>query len=714
MKSLSLFLGMLMFLQSQAQVPGGIETVKSISNYKALPNGKCILSKSISYNPKARFLLNGKEAVTNIPKADKPVNPEGPTLLTHHIIFHFDMTTDVVWLNGSDTVFMDMWNMTWTSNNTLEGDLVDGYYELLVLMSMKLTYKTDFRCITKKDFHVYRDMDTTILSTSAHDTVNLILNDENGIPINYFPTMTHDGDGFGFALEFPGNYKAPDLSVCYSNFVPQICYFTDVDDEFKIALGRRDATKTEPYKYYVVSYPVLPGIHGDTTMQDEPADLKHFPLYFHGSPGGTDYFLAWGYGTVDNDSLLGGYADPFVGTWETDDYPGIKNDTVHLYTTNVGIDTNNMFFGACVDHMERSTSSLMLADLMTPIVFLNTQDDLILSTEGNFPTVPTDYKIANGSRLDLGITAPFSVTWGFNSAANYQIWLRSHFRGQTSERRYIDSGIGTYDLWDGNVHLIHDSLRVFDVIFNNVALDHYSLILNDSNYTLLGKSGYSQTNLSFDLSKPDANAPTLLAFKILMCDSIRNELIHSYDASVKFTAADYTYPANGIRLYHTIDQVHLYYKEYSGSTWDEIPVNPQPGLLDSISGMPYYADLGQMMNQYPDSAWINLKLVLTDSTGNSNTQIMHPACLIRDPMVGVGTVSPDISFKIYPNPAAEKLNISTNATHYTISIYSVTGQLMMQGSDLKSMNVSGLGNGVYMVRLTTTKDGQYLTVKFVK
>jgi len=356
----------------------------------------------------------------------------------------------------------------------------------------------------------------------------------------------------------------------------------------------------------------------------------------------------------------------------------------------------------------------MLADFMTPILYLNTQNDIILSTEGNFPPVPSDYKVAEGNPVSFGTTAPFSISWGFNSGSNYQIWERSHFRGQTNERRYIDVGMGTYEIWEGNTPVMYDSIRTFDIKFNVWELGIWSVILNDSNYTLLGRNGFSQTNLTFDLSKADANSPTLLAFKIRKADSISTELIHGYGASVEFTAADYTYPANTIRLYHTIEQVHLYYKEYSDTTWSEVPVNAQPGLLDSISGMPYIADLGAMMNQFQDSAWIDLKLVLIDSSGNSNTQIMHPVCLIRDALVGIETVSPESSFKIYPNPATDRLNIVTNSDHYSVSVYTITSQLVVEEANCRSINVSDLDHGVYLIRLTNTNDRQSFTLKFVK
>jgi len=60
------------------------------------------------------------------------------------------------------------------------------------------------------------------------------------------------------------------------------------------------------------------------------------------------------------------------------------------------------------------------------------------------------------------------------------------------------------------------------------------------------------------------------------------------------------------------------------------------------------------------------------------------------------------------------LNISTNAKHFTISVYTVTGQLVMEGTDCRLIDVSGFANGVYLVRFTDTKNGQSFTSKFVK
>jgi len=230
MKSLQLvLLCVFIFIHTQAQNYGENPAVKSVSKLQSLPGGKYSFSKAISYNPHSKWLMNGKETESSMPKAEKAVHPSNPSFQTHHIIFHFDRMTDVVWCNGTDTLFEDLWNMNWTSNNILEGDLVDGYYELVVAMPLSLTYLSQYFCVIKKDFHVYRNMDTTILSTSANHTVNLILNDENGNPINYFPTMTLGGDGFGLAFEFPSGYKAPILSICSSGFAPPVFFFTDVD-----------------------------------------------------------------------------------------------------------------------------------------------------------------------------------------------------------------------------------------------------------------------------------------------------------------------------------------------------------------------------------------------------------------------------------------------------------------------------------------------------
>lgn len=59
------------------------------------------------------------------------------------------------------------------------------------------------------------------------------------------------------------------------------------------------------------------------------------------------------------------------------------------------------------------------------------------------------------------------------------------------------------------------------------------------------------------------------------------------------------------------------------------------------------------------------------------------------------------SFKIYPNPASGSVNINTNGGNGTVSIYSLTGNRVLEtavNSNSQNINVSALSAGMYIVR----------------
>jgi xyloglucan-specific exo-beta-1,4-glucanase len=67
---------------------------------------------------------------------------------------------------------------------------------------------------------------------------------------------------------------------------------------------------------------------------------------------------------------------------------------------------------------------------------------------------------------------------------------------------------------------------------------------------------------------------------------------------------------------------------------------------------------------------------------------------------------------IYPNPAKESINISSQTAIEKVEIYSVTGQKVMDSTSAK-INVQHLAQGVYIVR-AQLKNGKVQTQKFIK
>lgn len=57
------------------------------------------------------------------------------------------------------------------------------------------------------------------------------------------------------------------------------------------------------------------------------------------------------------------------------------------------------------------------------------------------------------------------------------------------------------------------------------------------------------------------------------------------------------------------------------------------------------------------------------------------------------------SFKVFPNPASDVLNISSQTAIDKIELYNVMGRKVMQSSYTKKLNVQKLGSGIYMLKV---------------
>ena len=67
---------------------------------------------------------------------------------------------------------------------------------------------------------------------------------------------------------------------------------------------------------------------------------------------------------------------------------------------------------------------------------------------------------------------------------------------------------------------------------------------------------------------------------------------------------------------------------------------------------------------------------------------------------------------LYPNPTTATLNIKTETEINKISIYSILGKEVLK-SNSKAMDVSGLSNGVYLVKIIDLEGNQHVK-RFIK
>ena len=75
------------------------------------------------------------------------------------------------------------------------------------------------------------------------------------------------------------------------------------------------------------------------------------------------------------------------------------------------------------------------------------------------------------------------------------------------------------------------------------------------------------------------------------------------------------------------------------------------------------------------------------------------------------TINAESSFSVFPNPATDRVTISSSEPIAQTMLYNLNGQLVLQTSETQ-IDVSSLSSGVYIVHAQTS-NGQLLTAKFV-
>ena len=701
---------------SQEMVHGvPMQTIHNIGRQK---NGKFSASIVRHAGPKATYIRAGQGPVINGETSSavnkiKNSNETGNPAQIRHIRFHFDLN---YWNNlllvGTDTIFTGFSNLNWINGNTLEGYIPDGYYEMV--SSMEGMTINNYFYLFKHRFHVYRDMDTNLLSSSANHSVKLQAVNESGDTL--VGNSLASGDGWGINVEFQDGSANPYTSVCYTGTLPDSLHMTDTPPEMKILTNRIFTTGTSHYHQYMVSYPPITGLTGNLTRCNQPEDLHKIFVAFKPTPGGRDYYFAWGYGPVENDSLTG-RVNSFVGAFLFNDYPAAATDTVVYFYNQSACDTNKSFFASFADHLEMNPmASSALSDLFCPISYLYKDSIFVLSTQGNYPPIDGDYRVDEESIVPIGTSAPFNVAWQLNKPLQPEISIYTHFRGQSNERRYVDNSFSTYEIWDLNGRLFRDTLRNFSISYFFPYPKKCRVVLNDSNYVMFGHQGFSQTLLDFDLANAsDACSPGLIAFKVMQDSKVSQTVIRGYPSTIKFTAADYDFTASGQRIARIPASARMFIKFYSDTSWTELNVTAVPALSDPTAGTTYVSDPGTSLYQFSDSTLADLKLVLVDSAGNTTTQTMHPAFLVRDVMTGVKPLPmSSCEVKVYPDPATDKITITGSADEMIVSIFTATGKVILRDVKKREIDIRGLSPGLYILQIHNLRNGKIERMKFIK
>ena len=85
----------------------------------------------------------------------------------------------------------------------------------------------------------------------------------------------------------------------------------------------------------------------------------------------------------------------------------------------------------------------------------------------------------------------------------------------------------------------------------------------------------------------------------------------------------------------------------------------------------------------------------TDNNGCFNADTVY---VLIDACVGTGTIQKQ-NIKLYPNPARDVIRLMTEETDYEVKLFNNVGQVVLSGKNLRSINVSSLSRGIYLLEL---------------
>ncbi len=157
--------------------------------------------------------------------------------------------------------------------------------------------------------------------------------------------------------------------------------------------------------------------------------------------------------------------------------------------------------------------------------------------------------------------------------------------------------------------------------------------------------------------------------------------------SAEFYLADFRFNNN------SLDYIH--------NTWQWVNCSAL-GLVDSVTFFLYSSDVGSFGMNTP--AFFSLDNFTTSQS------------------TGIAKISQFENIKLFPNPAAEVLNINMVNEHpveSSISIYNSTGVMVMEeihtfdkGNTIHSINLNSLNSGLYFIEITS--DTKKQNFKFIK
>jgi len=473
---------------------------------------------------------------------------------------------------------------------------------------------------------VFKDTIITInFEDMAVNKISLECMDENGNLLNLNDTTLLQAY-VTLAIEFPDSFVLASSSYCTSILSNGYFSFSDVNDTYKILVNRFNVLQE---KLYITDMGQLNGLSGDVTLANEPSEFIKMKMTINSQPNTFSNYLTFGYGErfQNNYSLISS---------DNTDYPTYDKDTLNIYLANRTNINNSLlsFIGTIFlwdtipDYDFGSNSNRCVR---TEPFFLNNNDSIVFA-EFQTRITPAQYIIEGGNTVSLGDAAPVYYSFidnNFMAPNSIFPYLNISFGG-IHETRSTDNNFSIYEIIKDGSIVVSDMIDNFTEPYVVSELGPYSFSLSNTNYKILDKQGLALMDAHFDLSNTiDANPPTLTAFRITDSNGlVNNSFLNNDQGQLLFSAFDFD-----MTTYNLVKptEVTVFFKKYSENDWIELATIEHPNWFENTTyGSFYTCELGEAFAQFTSSDYLELKIILSDSVGNTNTYTWHPAAFIEN------------------------------------------------------------------------------------
>jgi hypothetical protein len=264
-------------------------------------------------------------------------------------------------------------------------------------------------------------------------------------------------------------------------------------------------------------------------------------------------------------------------------------------------------------------------------------------------------------------------------------------------------------------HKLIDGSRIDSADFRQKFYNYYAY---DDGTAEVGYGVYGQySQLAYKFTMPAAISDTLTAIQMyfLPVMDVPNLLLREF--TLKVWADGGNQP--GTVIYSKLHQ----HPAYNYDTPDRfVSYDIDSAIVSLVGGQTYYIGWEQ---QAIDRLYIGFDYntdhsdkIFYNTTGNWSPSIFDGSLMMRPVFgprypygqeeSGVEEQNANAGFSIYPNPANDHITIAglkTDVGNYTVMIYDIAGRAVIPVQEVQnnSIDVSSLGNGVYLVQLKNVK-----------